>query len=161
MGFDSIDGPCSFKPDAKWMCEALDVSKTGYYDSFRREPSPRAQRPQRIHAAVRAVHAESQAIYGSSKIARELTRRDDLESACRNTVARPCERWASQPASRRRLRPRRPRAIRPSRRRPISWIATSPPRSQKWVTDITCLPTVAGWVYLAVVVDLFSCKVVG
>jgi putative transposase len=37
---------------------------------------------------VRAVHAESQAIYGSFKIARELARRDDLESACRNTVAR-------------------------------------------------------------------------
>jgi hypothetical protein len=63
------------------LCELLAVSKAGYYDWLRREPSPRAQRSQRIHAAVRAVHAESQAIYGSFKIARELARRDDLESA--------------------------------------------------------------------------------
>ena len=69
------------------MCEALDVSKSGYYDFVDRKPSPRAERRERIHATVRAVHAESQAIYGSHKITRELAGRDDLESACRNTVA--------------------------------------------------------------------------
>ena len=63
------------------MCELLAVSKAGYYDSLHRKPSARAQRRERIHAAVRAVHAESQAIYGSFKIAREMARRDNLESA--------------------------------------------------------------------------------
>ena len=58
------------------LCELLAVSKSGYYASLCRKPSPRAERRERIHAAVRAVHAESQAIYGSFKIARELKRRE-------------------------------------------------------------------------------------
>ena len=70
------------------MCEALEVSTSGYYDSLDREPSPRAKRTARIQAAVRAVHTESHAIYGSVKIAQELEQRDDQESACRNTVAK-------------------------------------------------------------------------
>jgi len=70
------------------LCELLSVSTSGYYAAVARQPSSRAQRRARIHAAVREVHAQSQAIYGSFKIARELARRDDLERACRNTVAR-------------------------------------------------------------------------
>lgn len=62
------------------MCEVLQVSKSGYYTSLLREPSPRAQRRQRIAAAVQQVHAESHGIYGSLKIAREL---QALVTVCR------------------------------------------------------------------------------
>jgi putative transposase len=145
------------------MCKALDASKSGYYDWVDRPPSPRAERRERIHAAVRAVHAESQAIYGSFKIARELARRDDLESACRNTVARAMGEMG--------LASRVSKAFTPTTtkndptKQPApnvldrDFAAEKP--NQKWVTDITYLPTLAGWVYLAVVVDLFSRKVVG
>jgi putative transposase len=112
---------------------------------------------------VRAVHAESQAIYGSFKIARELKRRDDLESACRNTVARAMQQLG--------LKSRVSKAFTPTTTKsdPTKQAApnmldrdfTAQKPNQKWVTDITYLPTLAGWVYLAVVVDLFSRKVVG
>jgi putative transposase len=145
------------------LCEILDVSKSGYYDSLERKPSHRAERRARIHAAVREVHAQSQAIYGSTKIARELSRRDDLERACRNTVARAMREMG--------LASRVSKAFTPTTTQSDPTKQAAPNRlerdfsaerpNQKWVTDITYLPTLAGWVYLAVVVDLFSRKVVG
>jgi putative transposase len=68
------------------MCDVLNVSTSGYYSSLDRPSSPRAKRHQRIQQAVRRVHAESHGLYGSHKIAEVLEDRDDLESACRNTV---------------------------------------------------------------------------
>ena len=52
-----------------------------------RRRARRAERHERIQQAVEQVHAESHGIYGSDKVAEELQRRDDLETACRNTVA--------------------------------------------------------------------------
>src|SRR5207253_830211 len=69
------------------MCDVLDVSASGYYASVDRAPSLRAQRRARIDAAVRQVHAASHGIYGSTKIARVLAESEELDSACRNTVA--------------------------------------------------------------------------
>ena len=54
------------------MCNLLSVSRSGYYASIDREPSPRAQRQQRIWDSVRQVHAETDGIYGSYKIAKVL-----------------------------------------------------------------------------------------
>ena len=145
------------------MCETLDVARAGYYDSLRREPSPRTQRRERIHAAVRAVHAESQEIYGSFKIARELARRDDLESACRNTVARAMRELGLKSRVSKAFTPTTTKSDPTKQAAPNAldrdFSAEKP--NQKWVTDMTYLPTLAGWVYLAVVVDLFSRKVVG
>ena len=69
------------------MCQVLQVSSSGYYDSLDRKPSKRAQRHERIKQSVQQVYAKSNSIYGSAKIAERLQKRDDLESACRNTVA--------------------------------------------------------------------------
>ena len=69
------------------MCDVLLVSTSGYYASLGRRPGPRGERHQRIQQAVQQVHAESYGIYGSQKVAEVLRERDDLESACRNTVA--------------------------------------------------------------------------
>lgn len=145
------------------LCEILDVSKSGYYDSLERKPSSRAERRARIHAAVREVHAQSRSIYGSTKIARELSRRDDLERACRNTVARAMREMG--------LSSRVSKAFTPTTTQSDPTKSPAPNRlerdfsaerpNQKWVTDITYLPTLAGWVYVAVVLDLFSRKVVG
>jgi putative transposase len=145
------------------QCQVLEVSASGYYAWLDREPSPRALRHERIQAAVRQVHAQSYGIYGSQKVARRLAERPDLESACRNTVAKAMRELG--------LKSRIPRTFTPTTtqtdptRQPApnhlaqDFTATAPNR--KWVTDITYLPTAAGWVYLAVVLDLFSRKVVG
>ena len=70
------------------MCEVLDVSNSGYYASLDRDPSPRAERRSGSRRRCAQVHAESHGIYGSLKIAKRLAQQGDLESACRNTVAR-------------------------------------------------------------------------
>ena len=125
--------------------------------------SPRRQRQQRIRLAVEQVHAESHGIYGSQKIAQELKSRDDLESACRNTVAAAMREMGLKSRVSKRFRPTTTQSD-PSKQPAANileqeFTATRP--NEKWVTDITYLPTTIGWVYLAVVLDLFSRKVVG
>lgn len=145
------------------LCDVLDVSPAGYYEWLDRKPSPRAARHARIQAAVRQVHAASHGVYGSRKIAHELRRRDDLERACRNTVAVALREVGLKSRVRRGFRPTTtqadPRATPAPNVLARDFTAEAPNR--KWVTDITYLPTAAGWVYLAVVMDLFSRKVVG
>ena len=145
------------------MCETLNVSPSGYYDSLERPPSERAKRHERIRRAVAQVHAESHGVYGSVKVAESLQKREDLEKACRNTVAaamremglksRVCKRF--KPTTTQTDPTKRPAENKLDR----DFTAEAPNR--KWVTDITYLATAAGWVYLAAVVDLFSRKVVG
>ena len=70
------------------MCELLSVSRSGYYDSIDRPVSTRAQRTAKIHASVQRAFDESYGIYGPAKVAKAMEQREDLETACRNTVAR-------------------------------------------------------------------------
>src|SRR5690606_28695388 len=145
------------------MCQVLEGSTSGYYDAFDRAPSKRAERHARIQAAVRQVHAESHGIYGSEKIAERLRQREDLESACRNTVASAMQELGLKSRVSRGFTPtttqtdptKQPAAIVLDRDFP----ADAP--NCKWATDITYLATAQGWVYLAVVMDLFSRKIVG
>jgi putative transposase len=145
------------------LCQVLDVSTSGYYASVDREPSARAQRHERIKAAVARVHAASHGIYGSAKIAQALQEQDGLESACRNTVAAAMRELGLASRVRKAFTPTTTR-VDPSRepapnKLARDFTATAPDR--KWVTDITYLAMAQGWVYLAVVLDLFSRKVVG
>lgn len=145
------------------MCDVLNVSTSGYYDSMERPPSERAKRHERIQQAVEHVHAESHGIYGSVKVAEVLQKRADMETACRNTVAAAMREMGLKSKVCKRFKPtttqtdptKQPAANKLDR----DFTADAPNR--KWVTDITYLATAAGWVYLAAVVDLFSRKVVG
>ena len=145
------------------LCDALEVSASGYYAWLDRPPSPRAQRHDQIQAAVQQLHTESHGIYGSHKIARELEERPELESACRNTVAKAMRELGLKSRISRAFTPTTTQADPTKQPAPNQlaqdFTATAPNR--KWVTDITYLPTAEGWVYLAVVLDLFSRKVVG
>jgi putative transposase len=145
------------------LCDALEVSASGYYAWLDRPPSPRAQRHDQIQAAVQRVHTESHGIYGSHKIARELQERPDLESACRNTVSRAMRELGLKSRISRAFAPTTTQAD-PTKQPAPNQLAqdfTAAAPNRKWVTDITYLPTAEGWVYLAVVLDLFSRKVVG
>jgi putative transposase len=145
------------------MCEMLEVSTSGYYDALERPPSPRAERHARIQDAVRQVHAESYGNYGSYKVADQLQKRDDLESACRNTVANAMREMGLKSRVSRPFKPTTTQADPTKTPAPNTldrnFRAEAPNR--KWTTDITYLWTAAGWVYLAVVMDLFSRKIVG
>lgn len=145
------------------MCDVLHVSTSGYYASLDRTPSRRAQRHERIQQAVQQVYAESHGTYGSRKIAQMLDKRDDLESSCRNTVATAMQELGLVSNIVKAFKPTTTQAD-PSKHPAENKLAqdfTAEAPNRKWVTDITYLPTAAGWVYLAVVIDLFSRKVVG
>ena len=145
------------------MCDVLGVSTSGYYASIEREPSVRAQRRTRIDAAVRQVHAASHGIYGSGKIAKELAQSDGLETACRNTVARAMREMGLKSRVSKAFTPTTTQSdpTREAAPNVLDRDFTATRSNEKWVTDITYLPTLAGWVYVAVVLDLFSRKVVG
>jgi transposase InsO family protein len=145
------------------LCRALRVSRNGYYDHARRlaSPGPRATRRAALAAQIQRVHAQSRATYGSPRIHRQL--RQDGEAVSEKTVAKAMRSLEIQGKS---PRPRKPRTTDSAHGRPVAdnllerdFTATAP--NQKWVSDITYLDTEEGWLYLAVVIDVFSRKVVG
>jgi putative transposase len=145
------------------MCELLDVSRSGYYDWQDRPVSQRAERTAKIRESVRQVFEASHAIYGPAKIVEALLQRDELETACRNTVSQAMQDMGLSSRVTKAFTPTTTKSD-PSRCPAPNVLAqdfTATRPNQKWVTDITYLPTQAGWVYLAVVVDLFSRKVIG
>jgi putative transposase len=145
------------------MCRVLRVSPSGYYDSVGRAPSQRTQRHHRIQQAIQQVYAESHGIYGSAKITDQLQSRDELESACRNTVAKAMRELGLKSKVSKSFTPTTTKADpakRPAENK-LDRDFTAEAPNRKWVTDITYLPTATGWVYLAVVLDLFGRKVVG
>ncbi|MEM9366035.1 MAG: IS3 family transposase [Planctomycetota bacterium] len=145
------------------MCRVLQVSRSGFYQSHQRQPSERQQRTARIHQAVRQVHQESAEIYGSYKIARRLQEDPHLESACRNTVANAMRQMGLRSRVSKKFKPTT--TVSDPSKKPaanlLDQVFDAEAPNRKWVADITYLPTAAGWVYLAVVLDLFSRKVVG
>lgn len=162
MKYAWIDEHCDLFPVAI-LCQVLEVSKSGFYESRTRPQSSRAQRQERIREAVRQSYEASHGNYGSVKIARELNMREDLESACRNTVAQAMRQMGLKSRIRKRFVPTTtqvdPTRIPSPNKLDRDFTASGPNR--KWVTDITYLATAEGWVYLAIVMDLFSRKVVG
>lgn len=142
------------------MCRALGVTSSGYY-AWRRRPSPeRTQRDQALSAHVRAVFNASKGRYGSPRVHAQL--RAAGHRVARKRVARLMRDDGL------RARPRRRYVVTTQSRHshPIArnlvkrkFEVTTPNRV--WVSDLTYLRTVTGFVYLAVVLDLFSRRVVG
>ena len=145
------------------MCRTLKASKSGFYHSLASGPSKRALRSQRIREAVKQVHEQSNGIYGSYKIAKQLQEDDQLESACRNTVAAAMRELGLKSKVLKRFGPATT-TVDPSRKPAdnlLDQVFEVDQPNRKWVTDITYLSTGRSWAYLAVVMDLFSRKVVG
>ena len=145
------------------MCCAFQISKSGYYRWLKAEPGVRTQRSLRIRASVKQVYEESNQIYGSYKIADQLGKDDRLEAACRNTVATAMREMGLKSRVSKKFTPITTVSDPSKVPAPniLDQIFTADAPNQKWATDITYLPTESGWVYLAVVLDLFSRKVVG
>ena len=145
------------------MCTVLGVSASGHYGHLQGKPSQRVRRHEQIKHDVQRVYDEHHGIYGSWQIADVMQERDDLESACRNTVVaamrelgltrRVCK--AFKPATTQAEPNKRPAANLLEQ----DLIGERP--NQKWFTDITYIGTDVGWIYLAVVMDCFSRRIVG
>jgi transposase InsO family protein len=142
------------------MCKVLDVSRSGYYAWRGRPPSEREMANRELYKKIEAVYDKSHGTYGSPRVHQELQRQG---IACsENRVARLMRL--------RGLRARQTRTYKSTTKRnqadPVApnvlkrdFEAGRP--NEKWVADITYIPTEEGWLYLAVALDLFSRRVVG
>ena len=142
------------------MCRCLRVSPSGYHGWRGREPSPRAQDNDRLLVRINALHAESDGVMGSFRIWEDL--RYAGETCSLNRVARLMHKAGIQGIPQRRRWRRKPSGERPSgvaNHLARDFAAAAP--NTKWVTDITFVKTGEQWLYLCVVIDLYSDIVVG
>jgi putative transposase len=159
MRFRFIEAEKAYYP-IRLLCRCLAVSRSGYYAWRRRDPSPRAQEDARLRVEVAASHSASRRTYGSPRILRDL--REDGHHVSRKRVARLMRELGLEGRRKRRFR-----ATTDSQHRfPVApnvlmrdFEVDAP--NTAWVTDITYLATLEGWLYLAVILDLFSRRVVG
>lgn len=143
------------------MCRLLRVSRSGFHEWHERAPSARAIEDERLTGRIRTFHSLSGRTYGSPRVWRDL--REAGERIGENQVARLMRRAGIK-------------ALRRSKRRPVDEgvrpecaIAANvlerdfeaPAPNQRWVADFTYIDTAEGWLFLAVVLDLFSRRVVG
>lgn len=142
------------------MCKVLMVSTSGYYAWLKREPSTRAQQDQNLVEKARQIHKASGRRYGSPRVYRQM-KAQGIEVG-RNRVARLMRENGIRVRPKRRFR----RTTDSNHSYPIAdnivnrnFDVKTPDRL--WAGDITYIWTSQGWLYLAVILDLFSRRVVG
>lgn len=149
------------------LCQVLGVSKAGYYAWHRRQqqgPSPRAQADAALAPRIQQIHRQSRARYGSPRIHAEL--RATGVRCSRKRVARLMREQQLAGQRRRRFRvgttdSRHAAPIAPNQLARQFAVAAIGGPDRIWAADYTCIPTRQGFLYLAVVLDLYSRRVVG
>lgn len=161
MAFRLIDRERSHHP-VSLLCSVLKVTRQGYYAWKRRPPSARRVRDEELKPAILALYARSRDTYGAPRITKRLRIEQEIRIGCKRAARlmgelglRGCSRGA-----------RKPRTTIPDRKAPVApdllnrdFTATRP--DQRWVADITYIPTYEGWLFLAAVNDVYSRKIVG
>jgi putative transposase len=157
--FRFIEAEKAYYP-IRLLCRCLAVSRSGFYAWRTRRVSTRAKQDARLKVEISASHSVSRRTYGSPRILRDL--REEGHRVSRKRVARLMRELGLEGCRKRRFR-----ATTDSRHRfPVApnvlmrdFDVDAP--NTAWVTDITYLATLEGWLYLAVILDLFSRRVVG
>ena len=143
------------------MCDALTVSPSGFYAWRSRPESPRKIANRELLADIQRVHAQHRERYGAPRIHVEL--RAEVHAVSRKRVARLMHRHGIRARA-----PQRYRVCTTDSKHSLpvaenlldqNFVADRP--DQVWLADITYIPTGEGWLYLAVILDLFTRKVVG
>src|SRR3990170_3619004 len=141
------------------MCRALGVSRSGYYDWVDRPQSARSKRHDALTQKIRFSHQASRQNYGSPRIHSDL--KESGERVGENTVALLMQRAGIVPKTVRKYRvttDSRKTVPAPNR---LDQRFTAAQPNERWVSDITFVPTRQGWLYLAVIIDLYSRAVIG
>ena len=142
------------------MCRVLAVSPGGYYDWRGRPQSDRMQRREALAVAIKAVHAEVKARYGSPRVHAELVARG--KACCVNTVARLMREHGIAAKTKRKFRcTTDSNHGRPVAENVLDRGFEPGAADRAWAADITYVPTGEGWLYLAAVEDLHSRRIVG
>ena len=142
------------------LCHVLRVSRSGFYAWVQRGESKRSRENRSLLKEIQAAHRVSRSNYGSPRITREL--RAGGTRVGEKRVARIMRQNGIVGKVRRRYRVTTQagdRAPEPKSLLNRDFKASEPNR--KWVSDITYIPTREGWLYLAVIIDLYSRAVVG
>ena len=142
------------------VADLLGVSTAGFYDWRDRPPSQREQRRSSLLKDIRAIHERVKGRYGSPRIHAEL--KADNHGCCVNTVAQVMRQAGIRAKTARKFK----HTTDSNHKRPVAdnvldreFCVDGP--NQAWVADITYIPTREGWLYLAVVEDLYSRMIVG
>lgn len=142
------------------MCSILDVSRSGYYDWIDRPASARSIENKRLITKIKCFHRISNKIYGSPRIHRDLL--DSGESISVKRVARlmKLESIQSKMAKRFVITTDSKNTMKapPDQLKRNFDVTTA---NQAWVSDTTFIATSQGWLYLAVILDLYSRKIIG
>jgi putative transposase len=142
------------------LCRVLDVSASGYYAWTERPPSTRAQEDAILLERIRAIHTRSRGTYGARRILADL--RAQGVRCARKRVARLMRQAGLTGAQRRRYRGttrQKPDAVAAPDLVQRDFTASAP--NALWVADVTYVPTGEGWLYLSIVLDAWSRRVVG
>jgi putative transposase len=157
--FEFIDAQKAHFP-VEFMCEQLEVSRSGFYAWRERPESAHQQEDQKLAEEVAQAHEDSRGTYGSPRVHAELRARGRKVS--RKRVARLMKQQKLEARKKRRS----VRTTDSNHRHPVApnvlerdFSPVQP--NSTWATDITYVWTGEGWLYLAVVLDLFSRMVVG
>jgi putative transposase len=144
----------------KTLCRVLEVTRSGFYAWCERGTCRRAKRDQQLTSKIRALHTQSHGTYGSPRIRRDLV--EAGEKVSKKHIARLMQEQGLAGRRKRRFR----KTTDSGHGLPVvgnliarAFTRTAP--NQAWVADITYIRTWEGWSYLAVVLDLYSRRVVG
>ena len=142
------------------LCAVLEVSASGYYAWRGRPETARAIADRGLAADIRRVHADARSVYGSPRVHAAL-RAEGLRVGV-NRVARLMRHHGIRGRHKRRApRTTDSRHSLPLAPNLLDRQFTAPAPNRVWLADMTYIPTNEGWLYLAVVLDLFSRRVVG
>ena len=144
-----------------WLCEALGVSRGGFYAWLTRPRSQRARRDEVLGTKIRTRFLQSDRTYGARRVWHDLLAEGEvcglhrIERLMRQQALRAWPRRRQVPAE---AGPLSPGVVSPN---VLNRQFDAPAPNRKWVADFTYLWTAEGWLYVAAVVDLFSRRVVG
>lgn len=144
----------------KALCQKLQVSRSGYYAWRKRGPSRRQQENEQLVVEIRAVHEHSRGTYGYRRVYAALAAKG-IDTGIHRV--RRLMQWHGLRAKRK----RRYRTTTESRHRlpvapnRLARAFSASKANQKWVSDITFVPTHEGWLFISVIMDLYSRLVVG
>lgn len=142
------------------MSEMFKVSRSGYYQFIYADPSSRSKEDDRLLELIKIIYKASRATYGSPRVHAELRARG--ETCSRKRVARLMKKAGIEAKMKKRYKvttKANPKAKAAPNLLNQDFTAEAP--NQRWVADFTYVGTGEGWLYVAIVLDLFSRKIVG
>ncbi len=142
------------------MCQVLDVARSGYYAWCHRAESRASRRRRQLIVMIRSIHQEMHRTYGSPRMHLELLERNERCSL--NFVAKLMRQDGIAAKTKRKFKVTTDsKHDLPVAQNLLERRFEQPAPNQAWVSDISYLPTREGWLYLAVVQDLFSRRIIG